>query len=248
MDKVADITIEEARELVSDGRLWPLVRDFLWDFAPQVHESWFGSSVVRWFGGAEEPQPPNNLTTKLPNTQTRLASPRIKRYILDSLGVEPVFHTFPKEDGSRLLLLDGKTLESIVKWLGALSCADALRRVTDGATVRELKAALPGVYPEVFGYTMYFGKDIEELGSSVVRWLGGSGADVKLDADFVVGVGCSLLNAAVAHLPEPLLRRLRLKLPDYPTTKLPDYPTTKLPNMQLLLKLRFPEAYKLCCS
>ena len=151
MDKVADITIEEARELVSDGRLWPLVRDFLWDFAPQVHESWLEDL------GRETPDERREDETTTSRVSSFMSSPRVKRYVLDSLGVEPVFHTFPKEDGSRLLLLDGKTLESIVKWLGALSCADALRRVTDGATVRELKAALPGVYPEVFGYTMYFG-------------------------------------------------------------------------------------------
>ena len=103
----------------------------------------------------ETSKPLNFETSKLLNLQT--SSPRVKRYVLSSLGVEPCFHRFPKEDGSRLLLLDGETLELIVKWLGALSCAGALRRVTNGATVRELKAALSGVYPEVFGYTMYFG-------------------------------------------------------------------------------------------
>ena len=240
-----NISMDEARALVADQALWPRVRDFLWDFASQVHESWLGGLVVRWLGGSEDTQQLNHLTTQLPNYQTLLSSPRVKRHVLSSLRVTPCFHSFPKGDWSRLLLLDGATLEEIAKWLGAVVCAGDLRRVTDGASVRELKAALPGIYPDVFGYTMYFGKDIEELGSSVVRWLGG--ADVKLDADFVVGVGCSLLNAAVAHLPEPLRRRLQLKLPNYQTTKPPNYQTTKLPNMQLLLKLRFPEAYKLCC-
>ena len=227
MAEVADRMIEEARELVSNRLLWPLVRDFLWDFAPSIHESWIGGLEAWKFGSFPT---------------------RVKRYILESLNVEPCFHLFPKEDGSRLRLLDGATLESIVKWLGALACTEVLRRVTNGATVRELKAALPGIYPEVFGYTMYFGKDLEELGGWVVRWLGGEGADVKPNADFVVGVGCSLLHATVAHLSEPLRLRLRLKLPNYQTTKLPNYQTTKLPNLQLLLKLRFPEAYKLCCS
>ena len=35
-----DVTVEEARNLVADQALWPRVRDFLWDFAPQVHPSW----------------------------------------------------------------------------------------------------------------------------------------------------------------------------------------------------------------
>ena len=121
------ITMDEARDLVADQALWPHVRDFLWDFASSIHESW----IETQFGSAK----PQNLQT----------SPRIKKMILDSLQVEPCFHTFPKDDGSRLLLLDGATLESLVKWLGALACADALRKVTDGATVRALKASLSGV-------------------------------------------------------------------------------------------------------
>ena len=34
------IEMDEARALVADDVLWPRVRDFLWNFAPQVHESW----------------------------------------------------------------------------------------------------------------------------------------------------------------------------------------------------------------
>ena len=129
------ISMEDARALVGDAKLWPRVRNFLWDFAPQVHESWLE---------------PNQLSLR--------DSPRVKRYILDSLGVEPCFHAFPKEDGSRILLLDGATLESAAKWLGALACAESLRRVTSGEVVRKLKSKLRGIYPEVFGYSAYFGE------------------------------------------------------------------------------------------
>ena len=247
MEKAEAITLDEARELVGDAALWPRMRDFLWDFAPQVHESWLGGLAVRWLGSEGSAQSQDNAAAQLPNYLTS-SSPRVKRFILEALGVEPFFHNFPKEDWSRLALFDGATLLEIAKWLGALACADELRRVTDGATVRGLKSALRGVYPEVFGFTAYFGKDVKELGGLVVGWLGGEGADMKLNADFVVGVGCSLLHAAVAHLPDPLRQRLRLKLPKNITTKLPNHETTKLPNLQLLLKLRFPEAYSLCCS
>jgi len=220
-----DVTMEEARALVADKALWPRVRDFLCDFTPQIHESWL----------EEQPDSPSaNLT----NYKTA-PSPRIKRYILDTLGVERCFHTFPKDDKSRLLLLDGETLLLIVKWLGAIACADELRRVTDGTTVRSLKAALPGIYPAVFSYTAYF------KGSKAP---GDSKADrVKVDGDSVINVGYSLLYASVAHLPEPLLHRFRLKLPKSLATDPPNHPTTQMPNLQLLLKLRFPEAYKLCC-
>ncbi len=138
MDGVIDM--DGARSLVGNAALWPRVRDFLWDFAPQVHESWLDGQAAQWLAGG---------------------SPRVKRYILDSLGVEPCFHAFPGEDGSRILLLDPATLGSVARWLGALYCAEPLRKVMDGATVRALKAAFAGVYPEVFGYTAYF-KDREQ--------------------------------------------------------------------------------------
>ena len=209
--KVENMTIEEARELVSNRPLWPFVRDFLWNFAPQVHPSWV-------------------------EDLREMKSPRVKRYLLSSLGVEPCFHTFPKEDGSRLLLLDGETLESLAKWLGALACADALRHVTNGATVRELKAALPGVYPEVFGYTMYFREFVPR-----------GDAEAQSLRTVVVEEGSSLLLSALSNLPAPLVSRLKFKLPrgfcDSATTR-----EIKLSSIFKLLKLKFPEAYKVCCS
>ena len=220
MPNAVNITLDEARKLVSNRLLWPRVRDFLWDFAPQVHESWLE---------------PNQLSLK--------DSPRVKRYILDSLGVEPCFHAFPKEDGSRILLLDGATLESVAKWLGALACAESLRRVTSGEIVRELRAKLRGIYPEVFGFSEYFRK----LKVENVKCTGGE--DV---GEHIVRVGSSLLFALVGQLPKPLRDRLRFKLPKALSSgKCSDSQLSalnfKLSTLQLLLKLRFPEAYKLCC-
>ena len=87
MKKTKSMTVEEARELVSNQSLWPLARDFLWDFSPQIHESWLEGLQTSGF---------ENLNS----------APRVKRYILSSLGIEPCFHDFPKEDLSRILLLD----------------------------------------------------------------------------------------------------------------------------------------------
>ena len=244
MAEVADIVIEEARELVSNRLLWPLVRDFLWDFAPQVHPSWVEDLFSR--RDAESQGGKMSFEDLCDSASLREAkSPRIKRYILEALNVEPCFHTFPKEDGSRLLLLDGATLESVVKWLGALACTDVLRRVTNGATVRELKAALPGIYPEVFGYTMYFGSlEALKFGSLDVGKLGG--VDVEK-------VGFGILLQSLSSLSAPLVQRLKLKLPKRMTGMgPPNLETSQLPNLQTsifkLLRLKFPEAYKLCCS
>lgn len=229
------ISIDEARALVSNQALWPRVRDFLWNFAPQIHESWLeGLDELELL---EQRAQASGLVY--------LDSPRIKKSILDSLGVAPCFHTFPKDDGSRILLLDGAMLESIAKWLGALAYADALRRVTSGATVRELKAALPGVYPEVFGYTAYFGKlKVEKSGVE------------KVTPQSIMDTGAACLFSFVSHLPQPLLQRLTLKLPrtlqpgNLETSELLNFSTSQPLNRQLLLKLlklRFPEAHSLCC-
>ena len=228
--------IDKARELVGNQLLWPRVRDFLWDFAPSIHSTWieekFGSLEVWKFGLGDD------QTSKHPNLQT---STRLKRFILDSLGVEPCFHDFPKDDGSRLALLDGATLLEIAKWLGALACADELRKVTDGETVRALKAALPGVYPEVFGYTAYFPQgDFQRRG-----------AETQSLPESVAALGCAILLAALANLPASLVSRLTFKFPKDLCASAPlreKKDTVALSAILKLLKLKFPEAYSLCCS
>lgn len=219
MDSVIDIAA--ARALVADEVLWPHVRDFLWDFAPQIHESWL--SGVSGFSGIS-------------------GIPRVKHFVLSELGVEPCFHAFPKDDWSRLVLLDGKTLESIVKWLGALACANVLRRVTDGATVRALKAELPGVYPEVFGFTAYF---------AGFDWTA-TGAENAKTPDAVLTIGLRLLSSLLDACPAPLVKRFTLKLPKklcdscVPCDEKKERPSTG-GAVKKLLRLKFPEAYKLCC-
>lgn len=233
------ITIDEARELAADPALWPRVRDFLWDFVPQVHPSW-------WEGLAGECQKPGVQDAAASAVDfsasgiRRLAdAPRAKAWLLDRLGVVPCFHSFPKDDWSRLLLLDGTTLLGIVQWLGALACADSLRRVTDGTMVRTLKATLPGVYPDVFSFTAYF-----------------SGFDFQCGAvapqrcvDEVESTGYSMLTATLASLPDVLVSRMKFKFPKNLCTSA----SLRLKNdacrkaVAKLLKLKFPEAYSLCC-
>ena len=212
------ITMDDARALVGDAKLWPRVRDFLWDFAPQIHSSWLEG--MQWREALDA---------------SLMSSPRVKRYILDSLGVEPCFHSFPKEDGSRILLLDGATLESVAKWLGALACAESLRRVTSGEAVRGLKSALRGIYPDVFGYTAYFGEFASRRD-----------AEAQSLQTVVVEEGYSLLQSVVANLPSPLVARLKFKLPKGLCVSA-SLREVKLSAVLKLFKLKFPEAYKLCC-
>ena len=221
MDGLIDIAA--ARDLVASP-LWPRIRDFLWNFASQIHPSHLSTLPVPAVPGVPE-------VTALP------PSPHISRWLLTEFKVEPTFHTFPADDLSRLLLFDSSTLESIALWLGALSTADALRRVTDSSTVRSLKTSLPGIYPTLFTYTPYFAKLLPP-----------TSPDPAPTA--IRPLGFTLLFSTLSHLPAPLLHRLKLKLPsDAPPP--PNHQTTKPPNHQpikLLLKLRFPEAHALCFS
>jgi len=219
VDRVIDM--ERARELVADQTIWPKVRDFLWDFAPSIHGSWVDRS--------------ESLDVEKLGINT---SSRIKRSLLDSLKVEPCFYDFPKDGWGRLPLLDGTTLESIAKWLGALACADSLRLVTGGADVRELKAKLTGIYPEVFVFSAYF----KNLKPGVEK------KDGESLADFAIAVGYGMLFRMVCDLPKEVLLRFRLKLPKTFSQIKPSPLKASGINLPLLLKLKFPEAYKLCCS
>lgn len=238
------ITMDDARALVSDQALWPFVRDFLWNFAPQVHPSWLEGLGGETLDGGRENE------TAAPHASRLMPSPRVRRFVLSSLGIVPCFHVFPKDDWSRLLLLDGKTLEALVKWLGALVCADDLRRVTAGAAVRELKAAFPGIYPEVFGFTAYFSgmknfrKDAEAQKEERPDVGGGSSI-----VERVVSVGSSIVDSLLDDAPPALVSRLRFKLPKdlCSAASMRLEKGTSRAVVAKLLKLKFPEAYKLCC-
>ena len=228
--KECELDLAAARAWVSDDARWPSIRDFLWDFAPQVHPSWLdGLTALESL--------PAPAVSGAPQLADLMSSPRAKAFVLSSLGIGSCFHTFPKEDGSRLLLLDSATLESLAKWLGALACADSLRKVMDGATVRALKAALPGIYPEVFSYMAYFrGANMPVMEATC--------------AEDVVAAGVSLLFSVVASLSPPLLSRLQFKFPKAVRDLCGEKKggPSGLQVVQKLLKLKFPEAYQVCFS
>ena len=79
--------------------------------------------------------------------------PRVRDYL--AAGGE--MKDFSKPE-NRLELLDKETLVQVQLWLKALSHAAEWKTIVDGAKVKELKAAYPGVYPEVFRYLPYFSK------------------------------------------------------------------------------------------
>jgi len=94
---------------------------------------------------------------------------------------------YPKGDIRRLEYLGEDVRRQVGLWLDALKHVGEWRAIVDGAKVRELKAAYPGVYPEVFRYAAYF-------------------------------------------------------------SKTPETPEEEKAFVFKILKLKFPEAYRLCCS
>ncbi|MBR0505832.1 MAG: hypothetical protein IJJ84_10545, partial [Kiritimatiellae bacterium] len=147
--------------------------------------------------------------------------------------VTPLYHAFPADDGSRLLLLNAETYQRLGLRLAALARAEELRNVISGARVRELKAALPGVYPDVLKIVPYFHK-----------WqLPAADGD-----DFAVN-GLRYLATALKDLPVELLGRQRLRFPaEREGGFAPLDGDVPLAEVFRLMQIQFPKEYALCCS
>lgn len=83
----------------------------------------------------------------------KLLWPRVRAYL--AAGGEMLDFS---QQSNRLVLLDKETLVKVHLWLEALAHAEEWKKIVDGAKVRELKAAYPGIYPEVFRYLPYFSR------------------------------------------------------------------------------------------
>ena len=188
-------SLADARSLVASP-LWPRIRTFLWQFASLCDP--------RRLSAAADAAPGTGGFAALANALA--ATPRVAASALHALGVEATFHSFPATDSSRLLLLSREDYDRLAQFLGVVALAPALRRVTAGAEVRALKAALPGVYPEALSYAAYFGR-CEPL----FKRLAPAGEAATPAA--VQSTGHSLLAAALSDLPPELLLRQRLRFP-----------------------------------
>ena len=126
-----------------------------------------------------------------------------------------------------------ETYQNIGLWLAALARADELRNVISGARVRELKAALPGVYPDVLKVAPYFHK-----------WqLPAADGD-----DFAVN-GLRYLATALKDLPAELLGRQKLRFPvEREGGFAPLDGDVPLAEVFRLMQIQFPKEYALCCS
>ena len=244
------ITIAEARTLVA-APLWPRIRAFLWDFASLCDHARLTAALSG--GSGDLPRLLSTLSGGSGVSPDRLP-PRLAREALRSLGLSPFFYSFPSTDGSRLLLLSREDYERLAQFLGVVALAPALRRVTLGADVRALRAALPGVYPEALAFEVYF-RRFEQLFETVRRGPDSSGPAA------VSAAGHSLLAAALSSLPAPLLLRQRLRFPEGSPADvaLANLGSGSVPEAQasvsqplaaanLALKLSNPTEYSTLCS
>ncbi len=194
----SSLSLEEARSLVASP-LWPRIRDFLWDFASLCDPARLAAALAPAGGSGGLPR-------------SLAASPRAARAAEHALGVTPFFHSFPSTDSSRLLLLSREDYDRLAQFLGVVALAPALRRVTLGADVHALRAALPGVYPEALAFAPYFHR-FEALFASLPGGSGGN-APRPLQAEAVSAAGHSLLALALSSLPPSLILRQRLRFPE----------------------------------
>ena len=204
------IGLADARTLVASP-LWPRIRAFLWNFASLCDPARLTAAFEAPSSNDEEQaegagDPLVTRHSSLVTAEGLLGSPRTARAAEQALGLSPVFHSFPAEDGSRLLLLSREDYDRLAQFLGVVALAPALRRVALGAEVRALKAALPGVYPEALAYAAYFGK----CAPLFKRF---EPADQAATPAAVQSTGHSLLAAALSDLPPELLLRQRLRFP-----------------------------------
>ena len=221
----SSLGLEEARALVASP-LWPRIRAFLWNFAslcdPARLTAAFEAPSSDGEEQAEEAGDP--LVTRhssLVTAEGLLGSPRTARAAEQALGLVPFFHSFPAAGASRLLLLSREDYDRLAQFLGVVALAPALRRVTAGADVRALKAALPGVYPEVLAFAAYFHrfealfKRFEAADPPTDPAADNSAFSIQHSAlpAAVLAAGHRLLAAALSDLPPALLLRQRLRFP-----------------------------------
>ena len=201
------ISLADARPLVASP-LWPRIRAFLWNFASLCDPQRLSAAAAGGSGGA-----PRSLD--LP------ASPRVAASALRALGVEPVFHSFPATDASRLLLLSREDYDRLAQFLGVIALAPALRRVTAGAEVRALKAALPD-YRETLAYAAYFHRfealfkrfePAEPAAKPAVENHSAFSIQHSALPAAVPVAGHTILALALSGLPPELLLRQRLRFP-----------------------------------
>lgn len=219
------ISLSEARALVASP-LWPRIRTFLWEYASLVDESRLDKTGL---GRGR-------------------SSPRVRAWILQTLGVTPVFHDFPATDASRLLLLSREDYDRLAQFLGVVALTPALRLITLGADVRALKSAFPN-YREILPFSAYF----HRFATLFERFAPGSETPSPVAVE-VAGYG--ILAAALSALPSPLILRQRLR---FPVGSPADDALSKVSTpsevqgsaeqaARLALKLSNPQEYSLCFS
>jgi len=204
------ISLADARPLVASP-LWPRIRAFLWNFASLCDPARLTAAFEAPSSNGEEQaegagDPLVTRHSSLVTAEGLLGSPRTARAAEQALGLVPFFHSFPAADASRLLLLSREDYDRLAQFLGVVALAPALRRVTAGADVRALKAALPGVYPATLAFTAYFRRH-EPLFERLVP------AGEAANPAVVCAAGHRLLAAALSDLPPELLLRQRLRFP-----------------------------------
>lgn len=229
-------TLAVCRSLLQDSSgLWSFVSQYLFDFASLLDRERLRDAIA--------PLDSRMLAADSPCRK------RLCRYALAKLGVEPCFHSFPKDDGSRILLLKTSQILVLAEWLGALSYEPALRRTIRGASVKRLEHELADSYPMVFRRSNYYKSWHERLWGSV-----GSQPREITEPAIVKEHGMQLLMTILGALPQALLHRMILRFPMSMEKSFEPISGWKMAEDASDLKLLFSiiqnesrEGWKICC-
>ena len=226
----SSLCLAEARALVASP-LWPRIRVFLWKFEALCDPSRLAGEAGSEPGetGSEpgeagsEPGEAGGEPGEAGSEPGETPDRSVAGHTWPA-----IFHPFPATDASRLLLLPRESYDLLARFLGVVALAPALRRVTAGAEVRTLKAALPGVYPEALAFAAYFRKHenlfkglepAEPAASPPVEDPPPAAPHSSLVTrrsslpEAVPAAGHSLLALALSDLPPELVERQRLRFP-----------------------------------
>ena len=266
------IGLADARTLVASP-LWPRIRAFLWNFASLCDPARLTAAFEAPSSNDEEQaegagDPLVTRHSSLVTAEGLLGSPRLARAAEQALGLVPFFHSFPAAGASRLLLLSREDYDRRSQFLGVVALAPALRRVTAGADVRTLKAALPD-YRETLAYAAYFHrfealfKRFEAADPPTDPAADNSAFSIQHSAlpAAVLAAGHRLLASALSDLPPELLLRQRLRFPagspadqalgaddSSLVTRHSSLAGDALAAAKLALKLSNPQEYTTCFS
>ncbi len=157
---------------------------------------------------------------------------RLNNYACSAWSLEPCdVEGIPADEAGAVLLMERQQLLNLADRLGAMIAVPKLRLLTDGKTMSQLKAALPGIYPECLQSAPLFRswqKELEALSPAQLP---------PLEPESIRLAGMQLLASLIANCQTGLIQRWKLRLTPQEAAMATPEPGIPLPNSAELARL-----------